>query len=190
MNAFALAGAAAFLLACDEGPVAHGWGSVAATIGDDPVPAAADLQGSFHAHASVAVSNGRGWIELGGGSMIDVALRSEAGWSDIQDQAVLPSGTYSRVRLTLTGATARLRAGRDHGDGTGDEGAMVRVGSGGPIVIEREVEPFMIAGGIRARLLFELNSQEWLDAAAAADGYADPARLRDAATVRRVVEPR
>lgn len=172
-------GALAVVAGCEEGPTVHGWTAVEAAVVDEAAPAA-ELEGVFHAHARVSIHNGTGWIDLGGPSTIQVPLQDPAGWVDIHGRATIPSGSYSRVRLVLTSPEARLGGG-DH---------TIRVGDGGDVVVEREIEPFHATGGIRIRLLFDLNSHVWLTDWNGAETQVPEAGLRDATTVRRVVEPR
>jgi hypothetical protein len=192
----AVFGGMILLAACEQGPTVMGWGMAVASVNDEPgaTPASTDddaaFAGAFHATARVAISNGDGWLELGGWSPVEFPLRSAGSGVDVGRSFAVPTGAYSRVRLTMSGAEARIRAGTDSGGDTRVGKMIIPVGNGDELVIERRVNEFRLTGGTRVRLTFDLNSDQWLDQASVLAGDIDPLRVTNAITVHRQIEPR
>jgi len=145
---------------------------------------AAAFTGSFEGDVSVAVSlDGSTWVDLG--SPADVSITAQAGaGTDVHGEVQVPVGTYTRVRLTLAGVTARLAAGSSIGGLTlTTETSIVLGGSDESIVIEAQVPPFTVRADASARteILFDLNSESWITQAAVQAGVVADAAVESAA---------
>jgi hypothetical protein len=206
----ALAGVIVGAAACQEGVTGTPWGYVAAAVTDDPsitngvagdggvADAAGEAQeegasfrGQFEAMAEIAIlRNGSGWVVMGPASPVTTPLQSEPEAAAFQGRGGMPVGTYTRARLTLSGARADLLAGSHIGGEQVARDTVIRVGQGEAFVIEKDIAQFTLTSRTRVRLLFDLNAQEWLDAGSLRDGAVDDEKVRAATVVLRIIEPR
>jgi hypothetical protein len=203
----ALASAALVAVACADSPTGTGMvtGTVSAAVTDDASAASVQdagsttgaqtagstFSGTFTANAQAAISvDGVTWIDLGSPAAIDVALQSTGNRTDIHGNVAVPVGTYTRVRLTLSGAQAQLNAGAVLGGITLTSSATIRVAGGNQFVIEKQVQPFTVSANTHARVIFDLNSQEWVDEESARDEEVDEEDVQESTTAHREVEPR
>jgi hypothetical protein len=196
--------------ACHDGPTGTPWGYVAAAVTDDPsitngapadpVGAAAawgaqpegpSFGGMFEAVAEIAIlRKGSGWVAMGPATPLAIPLQSAPEAAAFQGRGGIPVGTYSRARLTLSGARAGVVAGSHIGGEQVARDTIIRVGHGEVFVIEKETSPFTLTSRTRVRLLFDLNAQDWLDARSLHDGAVDDEKVRAATVVLRIIEPR
>jgi hypothetical protein len=204
----ALAGVIVGAAACHEGPTGTPWGYVAAAVTDDPsitngVPGdgatvasggqqdEALFAGMFEAMAEIAIlRNGSGWVVMGPATPVAIPLQSEPEAAAFQGRGGMPVGTYSRARLTLSGARVELMAGSQIGGAQVSEDTLIRVGDGEAFVIEKDIAPFTLTSRTRVRVFFDLNAQDWLDARSLDDGAVDNEKVRAATVVLRIIEPR
>jgi hypothetical protein len=146
-------------------------------------PDSTNYDGVLSGSALVEVySAAAGWVSLG--EPVDVAFDVYCEQADVAyDRAVVPVGTYTSTRLTLTGFVAELLPGGVlHGSpivGT----PTVALGSAGTVTIEKAITPFEVVEGGTTTLVFDLNSEEWLDAGALTTGVAASPAIASATRV-------
>lgn len=192
--------------ACNgDDPIEAGTGSASAAITDnahaiDPMSATGAAQGRILMHgdfsgtlsgsALVEVSaDGETWVAIGSPASVLVTLQSHQEETTVRSRMSVPVGTYSRVRLTLSGAQAQIDAGGTVGGITLTSAVAITVGgSDGEVVIEKEVEPFTITTNTHARVAFDLNSEGWVTEEAAAEETVGDEEIRTSARADRTVE--
>lgn len=162
----------------------------AAPAGAASAPAAASsYQGSLSGSAKVEIySEARGWVALGSPASASLTLQS-AGETRVHEQASVPAGTYTRVRLVLEGAAADIAAGADLGGVT--LGASVRIvmgGADGEVVVEKSVTPFSVSATSTTTVRFDINSQAWVNQSSAASKTATDAEIQSATTAEVVAD--
>lgn len=190
----------------NDDPIEAQMGSASAVITDDPSTASAaasglanDAQadqsagpfsGTFTTTAWVSVrAEGGGWLDLGSPADATISLQTTGDAATIHADAAVPVDTYTHVRLTLSGAEARIAAGAVLGGLTlGSDVRIVVGGSDGRLVIEKTVEPFTIDTDAHARIRFDLNSEAWVHEQSAEEGAADDDEVRDSTTATRTVD--
>lgn len=188
-----------------DDPVEPGVGSASAAITDnahavDAIQASHDItprvlmhgeySGRLSSSAKVEISaDGVTWVELGSPAAVLVTLQSHVEETTVHTRASVPVGTYSRVRLTLSGAEAEIEAGAVVGGVTLTSAVAIRVGgSDGEVVIEKEVEPFTVKADTHVRVLFDLNTEEWVTSENADEQMAQDDEVRGSARAGRSVE--
>lgn len=198
----ALLGAAT---ACsDNDPVEGGTASASAVITDDASSQSAmrgedaaayrtssgHFSGNFRGGAQVAISaDGQTWVNLGSPSQVTVALQSSGSETTVHSRSAISAGTYTRVRLTLSGARADVNAGATLGGVSFGSALSILVGgSDQQVVIEKQVEPFTVSADSHARIIFDLNSEAWINQGNAEDESVDDQEVDDSTTARREVE--
>jgi hypothetical protein len=203
----ALASAALMAGACADSPTGTGtvMGTVSVAVTDDASAASVQdagsatgaqtagstFSGTFTASARAAISaDGVTWIDLGSPGAIDVALQSTGDRTDLHGNVAVPVGTYTRVRLILSGAQAQLNAGAVLGSITLTSGATIRVAGGNQIVIEKQIQPFTLSADTHARVIFDLNSEEWVDEESAQEEEVAEEEVQESTSAHREVEPR
>lgn len=154
-------------------------GRAEAYVADDPTTASlarvgaapsfgsaapAAFSGSIAGDVQVAISaDGQTWVDLGSPNGITLQLQTAGTGSTVHGEVDVPVGTYARVRLTFTGAEARLSAGSTFGAFTLTTQVDVTMGgSDGEVVIEQTVTPFTITAEGRAVITVDLNAEAWL----------------------------
>jgi hypothetical protein len=127
--------------------------------------------GSLSGSAQVHIySDANGWVSLH--DPVDVSFEifclEDA---TITADAQVPVGTYSQVRLTLRGFVANVEGGGVV-DGVAllDAKAIALGGAGGEIVIEKSVTPFQVTETTATTLVFDLNTDTWIDVTVADAG--------------------
>lgn len=188
------------LAACDgdeDGTTDPGsQGSVQAVMTDEPGEANAStvsrtrfaldsrtVDGSFEANARVEVSvDGETWIDLGSMESVSVALQTGED-AVIHADASLPAETFARVRLVLENARANVLAGSTIGTDLLDVDVEIAVAGGGEVVIEKTVT-LDVSAGSQATVVFDLNSESWLDEGNVQSRTATAAELEASTTVR------
>ena len=191
-TAIALALTGVFAACDDDDPTGPGGdeGEVEAFVIDDPssaTPSVADrasfssaaasaITGSVTGEARVDISvDGSEWISLGSMSSIDVDLQSTDEES-VHGEVDVPVGSYTRVRLVLDGADVEVLAGSDIGGILLDIDATLSIGDGGQVIIERAVQ-FDVSVGSEARIVFDLNSEQWITQSAVTTGQVSEASI-------------
>lgn len=190
----------------DDDPIEAEMGSASAVITDDPSTASAaasalanveqvdqtagPFSGTFTTTAWVSIrAEGGGWLDLGSPADATVSLQSTGDAATIHADAAVPVGTYTHVRLTLSGAEARIAAGAVLGGLTLDGDVRIEVGgSDGRLVIEKTIEPFTIDTDAHARIRFDLNSEAWVHEQSAKEEAADDDEVQNSTTATRTVD--
>jgi hypothetical protein len=96
----------------------------------------------------------------------------------------VPTGTYSRVRLTLTGYEALITAGAVIKGVSYTDELTIALGTGGSsVVIEKDVTPFSVTTSNDLSIIFDLNSELWLNGGVVAAGSASQASIAAATNV-------
>ena len=192
-----LTAATAALAACssDDTTTPEATGSVDATITDGGLnaiaapgaatapQAVADLTGTMEGSARVSIySDADGWMDLGDARSVSVGLQTGEETS-LAEAVSVPAGTYTKVRLTLSGFHANLDVGSVI-DGSALLAAVsvTMGGSDNEVVIETAVPAITIAAGGSAKIAFDLNSAAWVTSQAAQTEMADDADIQAATT--------
>lgn len=193
-------------IACTgDDPVDPGTGTASAAVTDnahavDPMQVSDDVTPLILAHgvysgrlstsAKVEISaNGAAWVELGSPEAILVTLQSHTEETTVHTRTSIPVGTYNRVRLTLTGAEVEIDAGAVLDGATLSSAVGIAVGgSDGEVVIEKEVEPFTVKTSTHVRVLFDLNTEEWVTEENAEEQMAEDEVVRSSTRAGRSVE--
>lgn len=179
-------------------------GTASASVSDNPSTtsafrseswspeAAGTFSGTLNASAAVEISaDGQTWIDVGSPSNISLAMQSTGSETSVASNAEIPVGTYTRVRLRLSGATANIDAGAVLGAITLSSAVAIRVGgSDQEVVIEKTVEPFVVSADVHTQIMFDLNSEAWVTAANAEDETAEDEEVEDACEADREMEPK
>ena len=127
----------------------------------------ASYNGTISGNMNVAISaDGQVWYDLGSLNGIAVQAQSTGSGTNVHGEVQVPAGTYARVRLTMQGAKATIQAGAVIGGLTLTSDVEMQLGSGGTIVIEREVSTFAVSvdAAARTEIVFDLNSELWITA--------------------------
>lgn len=132
-----------------------------------PAPSAtSDYAGTISGRMSVSVSaDGETWYDLGSPAEVSLDAHAAGNGASVTGDVTVPAGTYAYVRLTLSGASATVDAGSQFGPITLTADVDVMIGSGAEVVIEKQVPVFTISAGsdVRTDIVFDLNSELWLD---------------------------
>lgn len=185
------------VLACGDGTGPEE-GSVGAVITDDPAQAGAAVgpgaqlaqgvsgqtfQGDFQGEAQVQVSvDGQTWLDLGSAQSVDVALQS-GNEAVVHASANVPAQAFSRVRLVLRNARATVLAGSSIGGALIDVDVQITVAGGGEFVIEKSLS-LSVSAGSQTTLVFDLNSEQWIDQTAVQAQAVTAAQVAAATAVR------
>jgi hypothetical protein len=178
----------------DEGPN-EGAATAEARMTDTPPSQTTEpaYEGPTTTNAMVEIStDGSTWVELGSPNGITMQLQARDS-TTVHGEAEVAAGTYTRVRLTLQGAKAKLLAGSRIGTTTLTSDTDIDLGgSDGSIVIEKQVPGFTVTADADTRtvITFDLNSEIWLTAGALTARLVEDATLASAATAAVTTEAR
>lgn len=173
-------------------------GTVAATLvdGPDPQPVGATaaptslarqveaaFSGTFQGDTRVEIyePGEDQWVEVAGQSATTLDLASN-------DEAVLGSssqidvGTYTRMRLTITGGEAVIAAGATLGGIVLVADVTLNLGGSGTVVIEKDVA-LTVAADATTTLVIDLNSEAWVTEENTDDGTVTEGEMESAADV-------
>ncbi len=207
----ALAAAVLTLGGCDddEGTAPETTGRAQAIVTDAPSGSAAALapageagprfaveagsysySGTVTADAQVSISaDGQTWVDIGPASSISLALQSSGDSTDVHGAVDVPVGTYAYVRLVMDDANARVNAGSSIGGLLLTAAVDVGLGTGGRVVVVKEVQPFIIHADTRTTLIFDLNSEAWMTEANAGDKQVEEEEVEESCEARTRSEP-
>lgn len=170
-----------------EGLVAAAMHDSAAVLPDGRTtptpPDSADYDGTLSGTARVEVySEAEAWVALGEPAEVSFEIFCQE--SAMIREAAVVAGTYTRVRVTLTGFVADVAPGATLQGVTHLDGLVITLGpAGGQVVIEKDLPTVEILPGSTTMLVFDLNSEVWLDAEALASGEAVPEEIAAATVV-------
>ncbi|HEX6938412.1 MAG TPA: DUF4382 domain-containing protein [Longimicrobiales bacterium] len=146
---------------------------------------AGSYSGSFTGNAKVAISaDGETWIDLGDAQSVSLSLQSTGDTTSVHGNARVPFGTYAYVRLELADANAHVDAGATIGTISLDAAIDVTVGTGGSVVIEKQVQPFEVRAGTRTTIIFDINSEAWMTEENAEDEQVDEQEVEESTEAR------
>lgn len=148
------------------------------------------FSGTFSSDAQVSISaEGATWVDLGSPASAQVALQSSGDETTVHANAVVPAGTYTRVRLILSGGEANIDAGAVLGGITFTGSVSMSVGgTDNEVVIEKTVDPFTVTADSHVRILFDLNSELWVNQQNAEDEEVEDEEVEDSTTADRDVQ--
>jgi hypothetical protein len=147
--------------------------------------------GTLEADAQVFIAGESGfWFELGPPSAASLDLHASNNRVDVHGEASLPVGTYTRVRLVLSGAEARLNTGSTIGGISLTASVTMSVGANGTVVIEKEVPPFEVRADTRTMITWDMNSELWVHEDNVEDEQVDEPEVEEAAAPAVEEEPR
>lgn len=199
----AVCGISVALVGCDDegGVTATDRGEVSAAMTDDPSSTSGsvaqaslldllDLQssgsysGTMSADARVEVRTQAGaWVDLGTVSGADLQMQSEGGNVEIANATGVGAGSYTAVRLTLENATTTVEAGSSIGGVVLDASIDIAVGGEDDrVVIEKAID-LQVDADTRTTVVFDLDSEAWIDQATVDAGAASDSEVQSAATV-------
>jgi hypothetical protein len=149
-----------------------------------PVPAdSASYTGTITGTAQVEVfSDIDGWTPVGEPTEVTFEVYCEEA-AVVDAQADVAPGSYSQVRLTLTDFVANVAGGAVIQGTTYVDPFTVGFGDGSPVVVEKTVTPFTISTGGVTTLIFDLNTELWLDDGTISAGVAPAAEIEAATNV-------
>ncbi|HEX9582467.1 MAG TPA: hypothetical protein VF970_15285 [Gemmatimonadales bacterium] len=128
--------------------------------------APAAFTGSIAGDAQVSISaDGEDWYDLGSPNGITIQLQNAGDSTTVHGEVDAPAGGYTRVRVILDGAEARLNVGSTFGGLVLQTQVAVQLGgSDQRVVIDRTVPAFEVRAqaGAVTRIGLELNAEAWL----------------------------
>lgn len=141
--------------------------------------------GTVSGDARVEVSaDGETWTELDESSQVEVDLQASGGGATVHADASVPLESFTRVRLVLDGADARLEAGSTVGGVTLDSETTVTLGSDGQAVVEVQLDQSLDASAdTDAMISFDLNSEAWITESAVTAGAVAASEIESATVV-------
>jgi hypothetical protein len=152
--------------------------------------AGGSYSGRLDADAQVAISaDGHTWVQLGPPSSASVQLQATGQGVDLHGEVTVPVGTYTRVRLVLSGARATLNAGSSIGGISLGAAVDMTVGADGSVVIEKEVPPFEIRADARTRIYWDLRSHLWVNEDNVEEEEVEEEEVQEAAEPRTERDP-
>lgn len=181
------------LAACgdDDGTGPEGPGTVSAVMtdpgGSSAVAsrgAAAASQGAFtgtfDGEVQVQIStDGETWVDVGSPASVSVDLQS-SGETTIRSDVEVDAGTYSHIRVVMSGAGAGLNAGAVIGGVTFSSAVNVSVAGGSEVTVEKEVVQFRVDSETDMVVVVDLNSEAWITSETAESGSASEAQVQSA----------
>ena len=182
----------AALAACSE-PTASGLGRAEGLVQDSP-SGTPTMSGSLAGNVHVSISaDGLTWVDLGSPNGITVPLQLTASATTVHGEVDAPAGSYSRVRLTFEGVTARILSGSTIQGTTLTADANVSLGgSDARVEIVIPVPSFTVDTDLELQrtIIFDLRSTLWLTLAALQAGMVLDASLQGAVLATTRVDPR
>lgn len=142
----------------------------------------ATFEGTFTGQARAEVSaDGQTWVDLGPAQSVNVAMQSGQE-AVVHASTSVPARTYSRVRLIVSGGQATLLSGTV---GTVPITAQVQimVDGGSEFTIEKPMNVDIDADS-ETTVVFDLNSENWIDEANVSSQTATAAEVASATSVR------
>lgn len=180
------------LASCSD-PTSSGVGRAEGLLQDVP-SGTPTMTGSLAGNVHISISaDGLTWVDLGSPNGITVPLQVAASATTVHGEVDAPTGTYSRVRLTFEGVTARVLSGSTIGGTTLTTDANVTLGgSDGRVEVVIPVPSFTVDADaqVQRTVVFELRSTLWLTLAALQAGTVLDAALQGAVLASTRVDPR
>lgn len=200
LTLLALAAFVPLAVACGDDPtdptpdLEPGFGMVDAIVHDssavlpagqtEPAPTdSINYDGILSGMAQIEIfSDANGWEVLGATEQVSFAIFCEEA-ALVAGDAAVEADSYTQVRLTLIDFEANVLAGAVVGGVTYNSDFVIAFGNGDPVVIEKSVTGFAVADGGSTELIFDLNTEMWLDADIITAGVASAADVAAATNV-------
>jgi len=118
------------------------------------------LAGSAQVHI---YSDAEGWVSLGDAANVsfEIFCLEDA---IVAADAHVPVGTYTQVRLTIRGFSASIVGGGTVAGALLPSARVVALGgAGGEVVIEKSVTPFAVTETSHTAIVFDLNTDTWIN---------------------------
>lgn len=139
-------------------------------------PAPGPFTGSFVSTARVAISaDGETWHDVTGTLAVTVPLQNGDS-ARVSNVVSVPAATYSRVRLTLRGASLTLSGDTPAGTVTNRTLDVTDA----EVVLIREIPAITLSANTSARIAFDLNTEGWLTPGGVSSNTVSPLLVRDA----------
>lgn len=142
-----------------------------------------DYDGVATGEAQVEIySEAGGWVSLGEASAVTFDIYCEEA-AVVQSAATVAPDTYTMVRLTLADFEMSVLAGAVVEATTHADPFTISFGSGDAVVVEQSVDPFTLGEGDSATILFDLNTELWLDDGVILEGLVAASEVQSATNV-------
>lgn len=139
-------------------------------------PEPGPYSGMFVSTARVAISSdGESWHDVSGTRAITVPLQTGDS-AAVSNVVSVPAATYSRVRLTLRGASLTVTGSPPGGSVTNRTLDVTE----SEVIVFRDIPAITLSANTGARIAFDLNTEGWLTAAGVSAGQVAPVLVRDA----------
>ncbi len=175
---------------CDDS-TGGGLGGVEAFLAD---PLTASFAGDLNGDVQISISaDGSTWIDLGSLNGITVPLQTDNVRTTVHGEQEAPVGTYSQVRVTLSGVLARLNGGSVIGNTFLSGNTDVPLGGSDQLVeVVVPVTGFsLVASQSEQRsITLTMNSATWMTEAALQAQVVEDDAIQAAVTAAVTVEPR
>lgn len=144
----------------------------------------AAFSGSMEADAHVEIhSQSRGWVQLGSPSRINMQMQSGSE-ATVSSSTQVEADTYDRVRLVMENSSATILSGSVIGTLTLTGDVTIQVGgSDGQVTVEKSVSSFTVTANSNSKLVFDLNSETWVNSQSVDSQTAADASIQSATTV-------
>lgn len=140
-----------------------------------------DYAGVATGDAQVEVRSAAGtWVPVGEPSAVAFEIYCEEA-AVVRSAVAIAPDTYDMVRLTLTDFELSVLAGAVLEATTHPDPFTVALGSS--VVIEQSVDPFTLAEGESATIIFDLNTELWLDGVVVSEGTVAASDVQGATNV-------
>lgn len=134
----------------------------AVLVTDDPT-GTASISGELTGSIRVALRNDAGaLVSLGVMQDAEVLLHEEGDTLRLTDLSRPPADDYTAIQLQFEGVTASVDAGSEIGDTTLTSGAVLDVGGGSAATVEIAFPTLTVDNDSEARILIDLNSEDWI----------------------------
>ncbi len=142
----------------------------------------AQFEGTFSGQAQVQISvDGETWIDLGSAQNVSFAMQSNE-QAVVHASANVPAQTFTRVRLILSNGQATVVSG-SVGTIPITTQVQIMVAGGSEIMIEKALS-VDISAGSETTVVFDLNSESWVNETNVQSQAATAAEVASATTVR------
>jgi hypothetical protein len=139
-------------------------------------PAPGPYTGGLVSTARVAISaDGETWHDVTGTLAVTVPLQNGDS-AHVSNVVSVPAATYSRVRLTLRGASLTLSGATPAGTVTNRTLDVTDA----DVVLIREIPAITLSASTSARIAFDLNTEGWLTTAGVSSNTVSPSLVKDA----------
>ena len=181
------------LASCSDSTASGELGRAEGLVQDSP-GGTSTISGSLAGNVHVSLSaDGLTWVDLGSPNGITVPLQVAGSATTVHGEVDAPAGTYSRVRLTFEGVTARALSGSTVQGTTLTADANASLGgSDGRVEVVIPVPGFTVDADaqVQRTIVFDLRSALWLTLAALQAGTVLDAALQGAVLASTRVDPR